>query len=151
MDILKSQKSEIILTIVINFLSDLISIGALMWGLYLHDVPIPVACIIFPIIVFRIVILPIYYNWLEKQTQNELIRNFIEKLRHNHKIRFIMLVPFSYILTCLSFSLISLEFSFGISSAFYFISLFFGSAGNYLALFTFWIIVDLYKKKKQGS
>ena len=91
------------------------------------------------------------YSWLEKRTQNELIRKFIEKLRHNHKIRFIMLVPFSYILTCLSFSLISLEFSFGISSAFYFISLFFGSAGNYLFLFFYWFVVDLYKKKKQNN
>ena len=151
MNILKSQKSEIILTIVVNSLSDLISVGLLMWGLYLHDVPLPIACIIFPIIALRIIILPIYYNWLEKRTQNELIRNFIEKLKHNQKIRFIMLIPISYIITCLSFSLISLSFSFGISPAFYFISLFFGSAGNYFALFFYWFLVDLYKKTIQDN
>ena len=46
---------------------------------------------------------------------------------------------------------IVVNFHFGISSAFYFISLFFGSAGNYLFLFFYWFVVDLYKKKKQDS
>ena len=151
MNILKSQTFEIILTIIVNFLSDFIPFGVFMWGLYMLEVHFLIACIILFIIIFRVIILPIYYRWLERRTENEIIRDFIEKLKHNQKIRFIMLVPISYILTCLSFSLISLSFSFGISFIFYLISLFFGSAGNYLFLFFYWYVIDLYKKYKQKN
>jgi len=153
MNILKSQKSEIILTIVVNSLSDLISVGLLMWGLYLHDVPLPIACIIFPIIALRVIILPIYYNWLEKRTQNELISNFIENLKHKFKTKLIMLFPVSWVFTYISFCFISQEISFifidlGNLSI---VSTLFGSMGNYLFLFFYWFLVDLYKKKKQDN
>ena len=150
MNILKSQKSEIILTIIINFLLDLIPLYLAIWNGQNDEIPLPIFFISFAIVGLRISVLPIYYNWLEKRTQNEAIRNFIKELRYNRKIRLVMLIPLSYTITCLNFSLIALNFKFGISFAFYLISLFFGSAGNYLALFAYWFIVDLYKKIRQN-
>ena len=156
MIILRSQIFEIILTVIINFLSDLSWSMVYMVMLFYEVSEKTLEIITFSFLLFvflRLFILPLYYTWLEKRTQNEAIKNFIQKLRYNFITKIFMIFPVAYMITILCNKLINrhLHIEMFAIIPFIIISILLGAMGNYLFLFFYWFVVDLYKKKKQKN
>ena len=155
MNIVKSQTFEIALTILVNLLSDL-SWSIIYIVFLFYEVPdkiLHIIIFIFSVLVFlRLLVLPIYYNWLEKRTQNELIKIFIQRLRYSFVTKIFMLFPISYVITILCDKLMNWHLNINIFAIipYIVISILLGSMGNYLVLFAYWFIVDLYKKIRQN-
>ena len=92
----------------------------------------------------RLILLPILYTYLEKNTKHDIVKTFICKLKISFVAKFLIL---------------TLAFIFAFIDVFYYcgkiyikllcISLFFGLFGSYLILFLYWFIVDIIKHIKE--
>ncbi len=96
--------------------------------------------------IFKIIILPITYRYFEKHSNSVIVVNFIKRLKSSWKLKLIMLI-----LTSISpiFFMLIMTFPSEDQLKFAFLSFpFMLSSPSYLALFLWWWIEDLIKKRK---
>ena len=94
----------------------------------------------------RLIILPIIYTYLEKNTKHNFITIFIYKLRTSWFVKFLILL-LTLIPTIIDNFCFFNKFLF--DSSFFRIALFLGLFGSYLILFLYWFIVDIIKHIKE--
>ena len=94
----------------------------------------------------RLIILPIVYTYLEKNTKHNFIKIFIYKLRTSWFVKFLILL-LTLIPTIID--LFCLEGYFFFDTHLFRSALFLGLFGSYLILFLYWFIVDIIKHIKE--
>ena len=94
----------------------------------------------------RLIILPIVYTYLEKNTKHNVVKIFIYKLRTSWMVKILILL-LTLIPTIID--LFCLEGYFFFDTHLFRSALFLGLFGSYLILFLYWFIVDIIKHIKE--
>lgn len=107
------------------------------------------------IIIARLFILPVFYNWFKNIAKDKYIQDFLYKLRYSRKTKLLVLflspIPFIIEIYLLSngYTTILKELLREIATL-YIYSLFCGLLGSYVVLFIYWFIEDKIKSFKKS-
>ena len=144
----KYLNRDVFLILLGNMLADYSFFGLLYMGLgmfllmYDNNLGFAFVFLFFLFFIIRLIILPIVYTYLEKNTKHNFIKIFIYKLRTSWFVKFLILL-----LTLIPIIIDNFCFfnKFLFDSSFFQIALFFGLFGSYLILFLYWFVVDIIK------
>ena len=148
----KYLNRDVFLILLGNMLADYSFIGLLFLVLIMfflmnnNNLGFAFVFLFFLFFIIRLIILPIVYTYLEKNTKHNFIKIFIYKLRTSWMVKILILlltlIPTITDIFCLKGEFLSKVYSFRVA-------LFLGLFGSYLILFLYWFVVDIIKYIKE--
>ena len=101
-------------------------------------------------LLIRLIILPVLYSYLEKNSQYDIVKKFIFGIKTSWFLKlFTLLIAFVLSTIIINIDFLDISFNLFYLKKCLIASLLFGLVGSYLILFLYWFIVDIIKHIKE--